>query len=80
MHAVLLLPHTSQYRTCFAKCVADPFDSNSNDDKGASPSPLSLYKNACKSNGADNQAEHDRLLRDRGERLVQTIAIAMEVS
>ena len=55
--------------------VPDPFNTNSNDGKGTSPSPLSLYKNACKSNGADNQAEHDSLRRERGERLVQTQAV-----
>jgi hypothetical protein len=49
--------------------VPDPFS------KGISPSPLSLYKNACKSHGADNQAEHDSLRRERGERLVQTQAV-----
>lgn len=53
--------------------VPDPFNNNSNDSKGESP--LSLYKNACKSNGADNQAEHDSLRRERGERLVQTQAV-----
>ena len=55
--------------------VPDPFNTNCNDGKGISPSPLSLYKNACKSNGADNQAEHDSLRRERGERLVQTQAV-----